>query len=117
MPVEVIQANPKVRADAGKVAIQRGPLVYCLEEIDNGENLSALSININSGFTTGVDGELPNCAVVIKGKAMHTSCEKWEDALYKTYSVDEREVEFKAIPYFMWGNRKPGEMLVWVNKK
>ena len=45
MPIEIMKANPKVRADAGKVAIQRGPIVYCMEEVDNGSNLSALSIN------------------------------------------------------------------------
>lgn len=45
MPVELIQSNPKVGINAGRVAIQRGPLVYCLEEVDNGTNLSAASIS------------------------------------------------------------------------
>ncbi len=117
MPVEVIQANPKVRADAGKVAIQRGPLVYCLEETDNGENLSALSIDMNSGFFTETGSGLPDGVIVIKGKALRTIDENWDNTLYRTYSVNEKEVEFKAVPYGMWGNRNPGEMLVWVNKK
>lgn len=117
MPVEVIQANPKVRADAGKVAIQRGPLVYCLEETDNGENLSALSIDINSGFFTETGSGLPEGGIVIKGKALRTIDENWDNTLYRTYSFNEKEVEFKAVPYGMWGNRNPGEMLVWVNKK
>ncbi len=117
LQIEIIQANPKVRANAGKIAIQRGPLVYCLEEVDNGAILSALSIDTDSEFVAETDKGLADNAVVIKGKAFRTSDGNWEDVLYRPYSVNEKEVEFKAVPYFMWGNREPGEMLVWVCKK
>lgn len=117
MPVEVIQSNPKVRANAGKVAMQRGPLVYCLEETDNGGILTAVSIDTASKLTAETDKGMTGGAVVIKGRAFRTSEENWENTLYKAYSVNEREMEFKAVPYFMWGNRNPGEMLVWVLKK
>lgn len=117
MDIEVIYSNPKVRANAGKIAIQRGPLVYCLEEADNGANLSALSVDINSGFTAQTNEELVKNAVVIKGKASRIAEDDWEDNLYRNYQPIEREVDITAVPYFMWGNRKPGEMLVWIRKK
>lgn len=117
MNIDIIQANPKVRANAGRVAIQRGPLVYCLEEADNGGILSAISIDVNSQLSAETDDSLTQGAVVIKGKAFRTGGENWEDVLYKTYSDNEKEVDFKAVPYFMWGNRKPGEMLVWILRK
>lgn len=117
LQIEIIQANPKVRANAGKVALQRGPLVYCLEEVDNGAVLPALSIDTDSEFVAETDKGLADHAVVIKGKAFRTGDDNWEDVLYRPYSVNEKKVEFKAVPYFMWGNREPGEMLVWVCKK
>ncbi len=114
MPAEVIQANPKVRADAGRIALQRGPLVYCLEEADNGKNLPALSIDIRSGLTEELDETLPQSMVAIKGKAVRAGEEGWDGNLYRPYAPNGKSVEFKAVPYFMWGNREPGEMLVWV---
>jgi len=50
MPVMRIKANPNVREDEGKVAIQRGPIVYCLEEIDNGKNLNNIVLSTDSKF-------------------------------------------------------------------
>lgn len=117
MNIEVIYSNPKVRANSGKIAIQRGPLVYCLEEVDNGENLPAFSVNLKSGFTAHTDEKLMKNAVVIKGKAARIVEDDWKDNLYSNHQPIEREVDITAIPYFMWGNRKPGEMLVWVRKK
>jgi len=116
MDIEVIYANPKVHANAGKIAIQRGPLVYCLEEADNGKNLSALSVDTESGFKTQTDEELMKNAIVIKGKAVRTIEDDWGDILYRPCPSHEQEVEFKAIPYFMWGNREPGEMMVWIRR-
>ncbi len=117
MPIELMKANPKVRADAGKVAIQRGPLIYCLEEIDNGENLSALSLDAGSELTTGIDETLPEGIVVIRGKAVRDSREGWNDSLYKPYAAIGDEVGLKAVPYYLWGNREPGEMLVWIRRR
>jgi DUF1680 family protein len=91
--------------------------VYCIEEADNGENLSALSIDTHSELTMETDETLPVSAVVIKGKAIRTLEESWDNALYRPYSITEKEVEIKAVPYFLWGNREQGEMLVWMNKR
>lgn len=117
MSIEVIYSNPKVRANSGKIAIQRGPLVYCLEEADNGDNLLALSIDTNSGFKIQTNEKFMKNAIFIKGKATRITEDDWDDNLYRPYQPIEREVDVTATPYFMWGNRKPGEMLVWIRKK
>lgn len=117
MPVEIIQSHPEVRANAGKVAIMRGPLVYCLEEEDNGTNLSALSINTDTDFQVTAEASLMKGAVSLTGKGFRTKETGWENSLYQPYRKEEEETEIKAIPYFLWGNRKKGEMLVWMNHK
>ncbi|HEX3043551.1 MAG TPA: beta-L-arabinofuranosidase domain-containing protein, partial [Bacillota bacterium] len=108
MPVELIQANPKVRENAGKVAIQRGPLVYCLEEADNGPNLAAISLELDSKLTASFDEDFGGGAVVIEGTALRTDESSWDNTLYRPWEVEEKPIVIKAIPYFMWGNRKPG---------
>ncbi|WP_033168453.1 beta-L-arabinofuranosidase domain-containing protein [Clostridium sp. KNHs205] len=117
MPVELIQSHPEVRANAGKVALQRGPLVYCLEEADNGENLSALTIDTESEFVINKEPDLMKEALSVTGKGVRILDDQWENILYQPYRKREEEVEIKAIPYFLWGNRKAGEMLVWMNHK
>ncbi|HEX3038039.1 MAG TPA: beta-L-arabinofuranosidase domain-containing protein [Oscillospiraceae bacterium] len=117
MPVQMIAANPKVRADAGKVAIQRGPLVYCIEESDNGSNLSAVSLSKNSSLTASYDENLLGGMVVIEGNAMRTDEDNWGSQLYKPFECSEKETTIKAIPYYAWGNRGKGEMLTWVRYK
>ncbi|MFT3984244.1 MAG: hypothetical protein QM697_10060 [Lachnospiraceae bacterium] len=67
---ELIQANSKVRADAGKVGITRGPPVYCLGEIDNGSNLSAISIPLDSSLKREKDSSLSNGAIAITTTAI-----------------------------------------------
>lgn len=117
MPVEIIQSHPEVRANAGKVAIMRGPLVYCLEEADNGTNLSALSLEINTGFELKAEAELMKGALSITGKGLRRKEKDWKDSLYRPYKSEEEGTDIKAIPYFLWGNREKGEMLVWMNHK
>lgn len=115
MPAELIRANPKVRADAGRVAIQRGPLVYCLEEADNGENLSAIALSDDSELTAVYENGFLGGAVTISGKARRESGRGWGDALYLPLESVRERVAVKAVPYFLWCNRKPGEMAVWIN--
>jgi len=117
MPAELIQANPKVRADAGKVAITRGPLVYCLEEIDNGSNLSAISIPLDCSLEIENESSLSNGAVAIRTKAIRTDDTDWSDELYRPAANMEKETSIKAVPYSMWCNRKPGEMAVWIRHR
>ena len=117
MPVELMEANPRVRADAGRVAIQRGPMVYCLEEKDNGSGLWAVSIPLDSKLTAEYEEDLLGGAVAVRGNAFRTDASGWENSLYRKAGTKERPVDIKAVPYCLWGNRSPGEMAVWVRQK
>jgi DUF1680 family protein len=113
MPVDLIEANPFVKEDAGKVAIQRGPIVYCLEEADNGHNLSALSILEDAKLIEEYEEDLFGGVTVITGEAVRRKNESWDGSLYRIYKKELEPVKFKAVPYAFWGNRKAGEMQVW----
>ena len=114
MPVELIGANPAVRANAGKAAIQRGPVVYCIEEADNGKNLSAISIPLKSKLLAEKDGNLFGGAVTVKTEGFRTDSEGWGESLYRPVEGRELPITIKAVPYCLWGNRNPGEMQVWL---
>lgn len=114
MPAELVFANPKVRADAGKAAIRRGPVVYCLEQADNGENLCAISIDKDPRFEVKFDDKLLGGVAVIEGTGYRADESLWGDKLYGAAPCPEKKVRFKAIPYFAWGNRGEGEMQVWI---
>lgn len=117
MPVEFVQSSPKVRANAGKVAIQRGPLVYCLEEADNGNNLPAISLSLEKNPVVEYAEYLPGGAMAIYAGAARMDESSWDNILYRPYENRENSFKIKAVPYFLWGNREPGEMLVWIRYK
>lgn len=116
MPAQLIEANPKVRADAGKLAIVKGPLVYCLEEVDNGENLSAIEIAPDAQLTESFEADLLGGTLIIHANAKKIDESNWGTELYRPVKTQTKEIEIKAIPYCLWNNRKNGEMLVWINK-
>lgn len=114
MPVEIVEANPSVRADAGKVAISRGPIVYCLEEVDNGNKLSAIAITESTKFSAEFDEDILGGIVVIKANAARIEEKTWQDNLYRVYKNENVPTEIIAVPYSLWGNRIPGEMQTWI---
>jgi len=113
MPVEVVYANPSVRENVWKGALQRGPLVYCLEEVDNGSNLPAMALCEDAALKIDVRPDLLGGIVVIEGIASRLA-DTEQERLYRFTPPETVEVSFTAIPYFLWGNRTPGEMLVWL---
>jgi DUF1680 family protein len=116
MPVERIEANPNVRMNSGKVALQRGPVVYCLEEIDNGPNLSEITLPADASLRARYDKDLLGGVTVITAKARRRDDSSWKDCLYRTEASRMKTVNIQAVPYFAWCNRKPGEMLVWIRQ-
>lgn len=116
MPIEFVEANPLLREDNGRVAIMRGPVVYCIESADNGDVLDSLRISDFSSFSTYSDDSLFNGAVYIKGTAMKRKAWQDGDALYRAIdSSNEEPVEIKALPYAFWDNREDTrEMNVWI---
>jgi DUF1680 family protein len=117
MPIERIQAHPNVRANCGRVALQRGPLVYCFEEIDNGKNLTDVVLPREEKLDVQFEKNLLGGVAVITGKAKRRALREWENALYKADVSTREDNGLKAIPYFAWDNREPGEMLVWIREE
>jgi DUF1680 family protein len=114
MAVRAMRAHPKVKADIGRVAIARGPLIYCAEEVDNAADLDAviLSQDIAAARTTPVP-ELGG-AVAIELPARREHWQHREDRLYDSRSPVIAGTTARLVPYHLWDNRQPGEMLVWI---
>jgi len=116
MPVTLVEADPKLRHDCGKVAIQKGPLVYCAEEADNGKYLYDLAIAVsNPQFSVKPDNSILKGAFAIFANACRRKNTVW-NGLYRPLESKLEKFRLKAIPYFIWANRKPGEMEVWLNR-
>jgi DUF1680 family protein len=119
MPVERVAAHPLLRQDAGCVALQRGPVVYCLEEADNGPQLANITLPRDTRLTTHSDESLFGGVSVITGDAVRVEPAEWPGGLYQPQSLmkySNTPLTFKAIPYCFWANREPGEMRVWVRE-
>jgi len=115
MPIEFIYAHPKVREVAGKVAIERGPLVYCLEEVDNGCNLGGITLSSEGKLEAEFCEDLWGGVVVIKGEARRSDDDEWGTKLYSSTKFPSKAMTMQAVPYYLWGNRQPGgEMTVWI---
>ena len=114
MPVRVLRANDNVEADAGRIALQRGPLVYALESVDNGPALHRLSIPAKQDFRLVAAKGLPRGTVAIAGTALERT--RPGDALYSAAAPRTRRRRFVAIPYALWQNRGPAEMQVWTRE-
>ena len=114
---EFIAANPEVRADAGRVAIQKGPMVYCLEEVDNGDNLASVVVDPAEPLVEHFKPDLFGGTSVLKFTARKISRKGWNDELYKPAIFQTEAMELTAIPYCHWGNRGENEMIVWMHAK
>jgi uncharacterized protein len=90
MPIERVLANPGVTEDKNRAAIQRGPLVYCLEAVDNGGKVSEIKLPLDLRLAHEFRSDLLGGVEIIRGNGV------------------------TAIPYFAWNNRGKGEMEVWI---
>ena len=120
MPVRLVRANPRVRADAGCVAVARGPIVYCLEEADNGRDLHALRLAGAKADDFGVEWKPDKLGgiVELKCRGVRETDAGWNGALYSAQlELSEEPAEMTFIPYYSWANREVGEMRVWVRER
>jgi DUF1680 family protein len=103
MPIRRVVANEKVKADTGRVALQRGPVVFCAEWADHPDGqVRGLILPDAQPLTASFAPALLNGVEVIKGRAL---------------SANQVEQEFTAIPYYAWANRGKGEMAVWLRRQ
>jgi DUF1680 family protein len=101
MPVRKVEANAALTVDAGKAALQRGPIMYCAEWKDNNGQTSNLSLPASASFKTQYEPALLNGVVVLKGQAVTVNDD------------NQQSTTLTAIPYYAWANRGEGEMQIW----
>jgi DUF1680 family protein len=102
MPVRRVTANPGVKDDVGKAAIQRGPIVYALEAVDNGGKVLDVPVPMNTTFTPAFKPDVLGGVTVLTATIPATA-----DAPARTII---------AVPYYAWANRGRGEMVVWIKQ-
>jgi DUF1680 family protein len=110
MDIKRVVANEKVKEDRGKVALQRGPIMYCAEWPDNNGMVSNIVLPDNVSLTSEYKPEMLNGVTIIKGEvsAIHVNSDT---------DVSTRTQPFMAIPYYAWAHRGKGEMIVWFPTK
>jgi len=111
MPVRRVLAHPSIKDDEGRVALERGPLVYCAEWVDNGGRVSHLVFPDEASLVAESRDDLFGGVNVIRGDAA---------ALYEGRApgaVETRKQELLAIPYYTWAHRGEGEMAVWLARE
>jgi len=117
MPARLMEANPLVEEDLNQLAVQRGPVVYCLESPDlpPGIHISDVRIPADLSLTSRYDQRLLDGVVVLEGKVLAQSPGDWSGTLYREMAHPElRPINVKFIPYSVWQNRGKSEMSVWL---
>ncbi len=115
MPARLTQAHPHIDSTTGCVAIQRGPIVYCIEQADNPTPVFDLALNPESPLSSQWNPDLLGGIQVVYASGIKRETASWQGRLYRAYQPTSGTPEpITAIPYFAWANRTPGAMRVWV---
>jgi uncharacterized protein len=122
MTPQVLAANPRVADDTGRVAVQRGPLVYCLEGLDQPQGVDLSEVALRPGKQAGEDfqsefrKDLLDGVIVLHHPGLARENNASGTALYPRYngeSAKTRRVDLTFIPYYAWSNRMATAMQVW----
>lgn len=114
MKVQVIESDLRVRETVGKAAVQRGPVVYCLEEADNGKDLHLLKMDENARFETEEKQIAAESVIALRAQGWRQRQKPQDGKLYFAHTETEYErTTLTWIPYYAWANRGEGEMQVW----
>jgi uncharacterized protein len=119
MPVRRLVGHPNIVDTYGRLALMRGPLVYCIEQADHPDaDLTALRLSADADLQVVRRPDLLGGIVTIEGEAWAKDLSDWRQVLYQpTGAIREapmRSVRLTAIPYYAWANRTPGPMTVWI---
>lgn len=106
MEVRRVVANNNIKEDMGKIALQRGPIMYCAEWPDNKGKTSNIIIPVNTNFTTEYKADLLNGVTVLKAAVPAV-------VISNNENISTVQQAFTAIPYYSWANRGKGEMMIW----
>ena len=115
--IHVVHAHPRVSALSGKVSVQRGLIIYCVEEADNIGPLSSLRLPADAKFIEEDVDWLPETMPVLKTQGYRISEENWDNKLYDSQACEVESCEITFIPYCQWGNRGEDDMRVWLTEK
>ncbi|MFL2807848.1 MAG: glycoside hydrolase family 127 protein [bacterium] len=110
----VVRSLSKVRYNVQRACVFRGPLLYCIESIDNGPYLNQILMNQDQKLEA-VDDEIFEGCISITGDMIRLNDST--DVLYSSSKPELHKTKVKLIPYFLWANRGENEMLVWINEK
>jgi DUF1680 family protein len=124
MPARRIVSHPRVANNTGRVALMRGPLLYCVEAADNPiGDVRDIVLTDDTLVTSAQRPEMLGDIVVLSAHAeLESPAPGWDGALYRPLSVAERdrmgrsEVQLTAIPYMVWANRGAGPMTIWLRR-
>ncbi len=120
MTAQFVACHPFVEPNGGRVAIQRGPIVYCLEQVDNPDaDVWFIGADVDSELTTTETQIAGFPVIAVQGKGFAVERSVWDGQLYlplRSVRNFVKPVRFTAIPYFAWANRDAGPMTVWVTK-
>ncbi|MCI9148006.1 MAG: glycoside hydrolase family 127 protein [Hungatella sp.] len=112
MEPRFVQADRRVFYNAGKAALIRGPLVYCIEEIDNGPYLYECRVDGACVPLEAWEEELGGyCSLSMPGVRYRG---RTQEKLYDRVKIHKEKIRLKAVPYFLWNNRGRGEMATWM---
>ena len=117
MSAKLMEANPLVEESLNQVAVQRGPIVYCLESKDlpAGTDIEQVHLSQGADLQEKFDAKFLQGVAVLEGTATVTDAVSWGERLYREVKErPSREIALRMIPYFAWGNRGPSEMTVWL---
>lgn len=110
-----IVAHPMVEEDAGRAALTRGPLVYCVEATDNERPVHQYIVDEDSNFGTDHQDDLLDGVVTLQGTTKVPALDGWSRELYReAEDINIENETMTAVPYFAWDNREPGAMRVWL---
>ena len=100
------------------MALQRGPVIFCIEEVDNGPNLDSILLPRDAPVEASYDGNLLGGVVTLHavGWREGTDAVQGQHPAYSTDAPPMRDVGIRAVPYFAWDNRASGDMQVWIRE-
>jgi DUF1680 family protein len=107
MPVRRVEAHPKVADNVGRMAIERGPIVYCVEGIDHAGSVQDLVVPLDAQWSSYYERDVLGGVVVLR-------CSGIRLRQQPDGTLRNRTVRIQAIPYYAWSHRGPSEMLVWL---
>jgi len=115
MPARRLYSHPDVRMDVGRAALRRGPFVYCIEQADNpGIAISRLRLPAKAPIDTVPRPDLFDGIVCLAADGQLADAGDWNGTLYRDRPPAVSPARLVAIPYYLWNNREPGRMIVWI---